>query len=214
MYVAHLVATGVGGIILTNDPDLALRCRSLVNHGRDSIYMSIDDDKNKSSKELRQIIERRFSFISVGHSHRITEMEGALGVAQLRELPRTLKLRQLHASRLIHGLARYTDRLQLPFWPKYAEHAFMMFPLVVREGSHIDREALAAHLEDWNIETRPIFPLLNQPVYQKYFGDIEHQYPVAKRVVRDGFFIGTHPEMGHEDVDYVLAVFGEFFERL
>jgi dTDP-4-amino-4,6-dideoxygalactose transaminase len=212
MYIAHLVTTGVGGIILTNDSDLAVRCRSLVNHGRDAIYIAPDDDSGKRGDALREVVSRRFNFVSVGHSHRITEMEGALGVAQLRELPQTLKLRQRHAAQLLRGLAPYREHLALPRWPAHTEHAFMMFPILVREESPLERDTLVAHLEEWNIETRPIFPLLNQPVYKELFGDIEREYPVAERVVRDGFFIGCHPEMGHEDVDYVLAVCGKFFE--
>ena len=212
MYMAHLVTTGVGGIILTNDPDLAVRCRSLVNHGRDAIYIAPDDDRGKRGDVLREVVARRFNFVSVGHSHRITELEGALGVAQLRELPQTLRLRQLHAARLLAGLAPYAEHLALPSRPRYAEHAFMMFPIVVREESPVARDALVSHLEEWNIETRPIFPLLNQPVYKKLFGEIEREYPVAERVVRDGFFIGCHPEMGREDVEYVLAVVRKFFE--
>jgi len=212
MYIAHLVTTGVGGMILTNDPELVVRCRSLVNHGRDAIYIASDDDRGKRGMALQEVVARRFNFVSVGHSHRVTEMEGALGVAQLRELPRTLRTRQRHAARLLAGLAPYAEHLALPSWPAHAEHAFMMFPLVVREESPLKRDALVAHLEEWNIETRPIFPLLNQPVYKKLFGDIESQYPVAERIVRDGLFIGCHPEMGREDVEYVLAVFRKFFE--
>ena len=67
-YVAHLLVTGVGGINTTNEPDYAVKIRSLLNHGRDSIYLSIDDDGGKSNEELRAIIERRFRFVSIGHS--------------------------------------------------------------------------------------------------------------------------------------------------
>ncbi|MDP3735688.1 MAG: DegT/DnrJ/EryC1/StrS family aminotransferase [bacterium] len=212
MYIAHLVTTGVGGMILTNDPELVVRCRSLMNHGRDAIYIAPDDDRGKRGTALQEVVARRFNFVSVGHSHRVTEMEGALGVAQLRELPATLRLRQRHAARLLAGLAPYREHLVLPRWPTHSEHAFMMFPIVVREESPIKRDELVEHLEEWNIETRPIFPLLNQPVYKKLFGDIERDYPVAERIVRDGLFIGCHPEMGREDVEYVLAVFRKFFE--
>ena len=59
-YVAHLISTGVGGINTTNDPLLAVKLRSLFNHGRDAIYISIDDVKNKSDKEFKEIIQKRF----------------------------------------------------------------------------------------------------------------------------------------------------------
>ncbi|MGH7177937.1 MAG: DegT/DnrJ/EryC1/StrS family aminotransferase, partial [Tepidisphaeraceae bacterium] len=84
-YVAHLLVTGVGGMNTTNDPEYAIRLRSLINHGRDSIYISIDDDNDISGDELRMVIARRFKFINVGHSYRATEMEAAVGLAQLED---------------------------------------------------------------------------------------------------------------------------------
>ena len=59
-YIAHLLTTGVGGINTTNNIEYAIKLRSLVNHGRDSIYFSIDDDDNKSPDELKEIITKRF----------------------------------------------------------------------------------------------------------------------------------------------------------
>ncbi len=212
MYMAHIVTTGVGGIAATNDPELAVKMRSLVNHGRDSIYISIDDDKGKHGKGLKEMIGRRFSFVSVGHSHRITELEGALGVAQLKFLPKNLEIRKRHAAQLIKGLTPFSEFISLPSWPPYAEHSFMMFPMVVKNPK-VDVGELTAHLEEWNIETRPIFPLLDQPIYVKLFGDRLKEYPAAANLNKNGFFIGCHVEMTAKDVDYVLQVFRKFFEK-
>jgi len=212
-YIAHLVTTGVGGVALCNDPDLAVRMRSLVNHGRDSIYIAMDDDRGKSSNELSEVIGKRFSFISIGHSHRMTEMEGALGVAQLKELHQNIKLRQRYAVRFMKGLKSFEKFLQLPVWPGYAEHAFMMFPIVIKD-KNISRDELTLHLEQWNIETRPIFPLLGQPVYKKIFGNNAlDKYPVAKFINENGFYIGCHPELKISDIDYIVSVFKKFFEK-
>ncbi|PIR15079.1 MAG: aminotransferase DegT, partial [Elusimicrobia bacterium CG11_big_fil_rev_8_21_14_0_20_64_6] len=84
-YIAHYIVTGVGGLATTSDPDLCVRLRSLMNHGRDSIYLSIDDDKAATGKKLHEIVSKRFQFVSVGHSYRATELEAALGLAQLEE---------------------------------------------------------------------------------------------------------------------------------
>jgi len=59
-YVAHILTTGVGELCTTNDPELAVILRSLMNHGRDSIYISIDDDKNKSDDERNNHIASIF----------------------------------------------------------------------------------------------------------------------------------------------------------
>lgn len=79
-----------------------------------------------------------------------------------------------------------------------------MFPIVVRPDAPFVREELVAYLEQENIETRPMLPLLNQPVCLKLFGDIESEYPVAQGINRRGFYIGCHHGMQDEDVDYVI----------
>ena len=77
-YTAHTLITGVGGLITTNDAHLARLCRSLVAHGRDTAYLSIDDDDGVSDNQLRDIVARRFSFEHLGFSYRMSELEGAL----------------------------------------------------------------------------------------------------------------------------------------
>ncbi|MCX6347946.1 MAG: aminotransferase class I/II-fold pyridoxal phosphate-dependent enzyme [Candidatus Aureabacteria bacterium] len=128
-YVAHLIVTGVGGLCTTDDPDVAIKLRSLMNHGRDSNYISIDDDENKTSEELKTVVARRFSFISVGHSFRVTEMEAAIGLAQLEKWEEMITPRRANARYLIAGLSDLADRVQLPRLRPDAEHSFMMFLL-------------------------------------------------------------------------------------
>ena len=209
-YMAHLVTTGVGGFAATNDPKIAVKIRSLVNHGRDSIYIAADDDKNLKGKAKFAMADKRFSFESVGYSYRLTEFEGALGVAALKEFKANLKLRQNFADYLIKGLKTFEKFLQLPSWPSHSEHAFMMFPLVIID-KNISRDKLIHYLEDHNVETRYLLPLINQPVYIKIFGNLEPRYPVAANLNKNGFYIGCHPEMKKSDLDYIIKVFGNFF---
>jgi dTDP-4-amino-4,6-dideoxygalactose transaminase len=155
-YVAHLLVTGVGGINTTNDPDYAVRMRSLMNHGRDSIYISIDDDKNKTGEELRMIIAKRFEFTSVGHSFRATEMEAALGLAQLEDWETMITTRRANARALISGLAPLASYLQLPEIRPGSEHSFMMFPVVLLDQPKAE---LVNFLERNGVETRDMLPL-------------------------------------------------------
>jgi perosamine synthetase len=211
-YVAHFLVTGVGGLSVTNDPDLAVIMRSLVNHGRDGIYLSIDDDEHKKGKELEVVVERRFNFVRLGYSYRVTEMEAALGVAQLEQKDKIIAARHRNAQYLIEGLKPLENagRLQLPHVPNYADHAFMLFPIVVSDPK-ANRDDLVLYLEEHVIETRQMMPLTNQPYYKKLFGDIENQYPVAKWINRNGFYIGCHQEFGKPELDYIIQVFKSFF---
>ena len=209
-YVAHLIVTGVGGIAVTSNPKYAEIMRSMANHGRDGIYISIDDDKNKSDKEFKQIIERRFSFIRLGYSSRITEMEGALGLGQLERSEEILSSRKKNAEYLIRKLEKYEDKIQLPRKKGDREHAYMMFPIVIKKGAGLDKKDFVFFLEENNIETRDMLPLVNQPIYKKLFGDdIEEKYPNAKWINNNGFYIGCHQKITKEELDYIVDKIGE-----
>lgn len=211
-YQAHILATGVGGLATTNDPDLAVLLRSLANHGRDGIYMQIDDYKNKTSAELKQIVSRRFSFIRPGYSYRATELEAAIGLAQIEDgIEEEIRMRQKNARLLIETLSTY-NQLQLPTWPEFCQHAFMMFPLVLRAQAGIDRDDCMHYLELHNIETRHLLPLINQPFIIDTFGDLSNACPVAHHLNVNAFYIGCHPLITTEEISYIGRVFGEYFK--
>ncbi|MDE2509477.1 MAG: DegT/DnrJ/EryC1/StrS family aminotransferase [Elusimicrobia bacterium] len=209
-YVAHYIVTGVGGLATTSDPDLYIRLRSLMNHGRDSIYLSIDDDKGRKGARLHEVVAKRFQFVSVGHSFRATELEAALGLAQLEEKGGIVKARVAMARRLSAGLKEFEHRLQLPACPPDRDHTFMLYGLVLRGA---DKTPLVNFLEDRGVETRDMLPLINQPVYRKIFGNLDSRYPVAASLNRSAFYIGCHQYMTPADADYVIEQFRAYFKK-
>jgi perosamine synthetase len=209
-YVAHFLVTGVGGLAITNDPELAVHMRSLMNHGRDSIYISCTDDQGVEGNRLQEIIEKRFSFIHLGHSFRCTEMEAALGVGQLARADEIIARRKQIAEYFNRELAPYGDVLQLPTCPPDRTHSYMLYGVALR---HERKRSLVNFLESLNIETRDLLPLVNQPVYRRMFGDLEKQYPVAKWVNESGFYIGCHYYMNDEEVEFVVQAFREYFAK-
>jgi dTDP-4-amino-4,6-dideoxygalactose transaminase len=210
-YVAHLIVTGVGGFATTNDEQLAVLMKSLMNHGRDSIYLSIDDDDTKDQDVLKQLVARRFSFIHVGYSYRATEMEAALGVGELARHQEILSRRQENARFLNAALSDLGRYLQLPSVRSGAQHAWMMYPIIVKSG--VQREDLLLSLEMAGIETRHLMPLINQPIYRKLFGDLEPNYPVAAHINRNGFAIGCHQGLDRGDLEHIVATFHDYFAR-
>lgn len=202
-YMAHLLTTGVGGIATTNEPVYAEKMRSLVNHGRDGIYIDIDTESTP------EVISRRFRFESVGHSYRITELEAALGLAQLDSLGIDIIKRRANASYLTDALSDL-DRVvfQLPVTEEENTHAFMMYPIVLVEN---DRDDFANYLEENGIETREMMPLTNQPVYQNLFH--EEDYPIAHWVNDYGLYIGCHQHLSPADLDYVADVIRDYFDE-
>ena len=210
-YVAHLIVTGVGGLALTNNPTYAKVLRSVANHGRDGIYISIDDDAGKKGKALAEVVARRFSFVRPGYSFRLTEFEGALGCAQLEVADISFKKRRDNALYLLKKLEPLSQYIQLPTQVEGADHVYMMFPLVLKQDVKFKKVALVNFLETEGIETRDMLPLIKQPMIKKMFGIEKGQYPVADWVNENGFYIGCHPKMGKAELDYIVDTLTAFF---
>ncbi len=209
-YVAHFLETGVGGLTTTNRADLATNIKSLMNHGRDPIYLKIDDDRGKSENGLYEVVKKRFRFIHVGYSSRCTEMEAALGLAQLKERNKIIEGRRRTAECYNHGLKDLQDQLQLPEDSKEAPHMYMLYPIVLKKQAKL---GLVNFLEKNNIETRDLMPLLSQPIYRKLYGNLERHYPVARWLNRSGFYIGCHQFISRADQDFVIEKIHDYFKK-
>lgn len=209
-YNAHLLITGVGGLSLTNDPELAMLMRSLVNHGRNNIYISIDDD-NPENKNFQEIIDKRFVFERTGYSYRITELEAAIGLSQMDTIMENVRTRRSNAEYLSKKLEKF-KMLQLPYIIE--DHVFMMYPIVLLGDYKKDK--LITYLENRGIETRNLMPITNQPVYKKMLFegvDVATEYPVAETLNEKGFYIGCHSFLNKKDLDYVIEIFEKYFEN-
>ena len=207
-YVAHLLTTGVGGIATTNDPVLAAKMRSLVNHGRDGIYMSVDDDKNLNRKELSEVISRRFNFESIGHSFRITELEAALGLAQLEDYQYMIDQRNINAFILTKKLEYLSTYINLPRVRFDTQHAWMMYPILAY-GEH--KRPLTEFLEENGIETRDMLPLVNQPCYKGLWNPDD--YRRAQEVDKCGFYVGIHQDLTQDDLTCIADKMGEYYDK-
>lgn len=199
-FACHVIQTGVGGLATTNDPMLAELIRSYANHGRSGIYVSIDQELGRS-----EVIDARFQFERQGFSSRATEMEAAIGCAELDDWELNIARRRLNAALLTQGLERLPLRL-----PRLRnESAWMMYPVLAEDRDTRDR--LVQHLESDGVETRYMLPLTNQPYFKRAYGDIERNYPETHRVNQTGFYVGCHPYMDDADVAHVIEAFGRFF---
>lgn len=205
-YVAHLLTTGVGGLATTNNPDYAAKMRSLVNHGLEIEYLNPDDNFSP-----RPMGNRRFMFDSVGHSYRITEMEAALGLAQIDNLPYMIMLRGRNARHLSAGLKiineNYGNPVLIPEVQPEREHAWMMYPIVLR---HENKEAMMHFLNMHEIETRDMLPILGQKVYE-YLDPSD--FPVSKKIMESGFYVGCHQDLSADDIQYVCQTIEKYFNN-
>ncbi len=208
-YVAHYIVTGVGGVAITSDARLASAMRSLMNHGRDGIYISAMDDKGLPKDKFLEVVSRRFKFESLGHSFRATELQAALGLGQLDIYEEILKSRISNARYLQKSLTAITDKLQFQFVPPDREHSYMLFGIKIRGGS---KHSLIEFLELKGIETRDLLPLVNQPVYRTLGIDFQRSsFPVSFDLVDSAFYIGCHQYLDQSDLDWVVSNFDQYF---
>ena len=197
-YACHVITSGVGGVAATSDPTLATLIRSFANHGRDSIYTSIDQALGN-----KQVMDGRFRFEREGYSSRLTEMEAAIGCAELDDWEQNIAKRRRIAGELVRQLS------DLPLALPRVGGAHMMFPIRCEDAATRDR--LVQHFESAQIETRPLLPLLSQPYVLKEYGDLRPQFPNATRAETTGFYVGSHPNMSMEDVARIVDAAHDFF---
>lgn len=191
-YVAHLLVTGVGGLILTNDKKLATTMRSMLFHGRDESYLNIDD-KPKD-------IWKRFHFPRHGYSDRMTELEAALGLGELDGWEEMVEKRQDNGAILATYLEDY---LEFPIID-YFNHSFMFFPCFAEH-----RDLLMVYLEKNGIQTRTMMPLISQPIVKPY---LKKKYPVAKYIEEHGLLLPVHQYLKQKDLDHLISKVKEFYE--
>ena len=186
-FFSHHISTIEGGMIVTDDGDIADALRSLRAHG----WVRERSDRAKWAERF-PTIDPRFLFVSSGYNLRPTEIAGAFGLVQARRLPAWLqRRRQNHAD----WCAALSGRVGV--FPEAAgtEHAGFAFPMLV-EG---DRASLMAHLEAQKIETRPISGsnLACQPAFAHVVGArVPVPLPVADAVHERGLFVGNHHAFG------------------
>ncbi len=215
-YVAHTITTGVGGLVTTNDRELMEISRSLVAHGRACTCEKCvaSDPKKVCPLRMQTKMDKRFMFVRLGYSYRIGEIEGALGLDQIENRNFIMDTRKEHAHYLTENLEDVEEFLQLPRYPEYVEHSFMMYPIVVKNSAPFSRRDITTYLEKNNIETRPMMPLLNQPLYLELFGDIEKNYPVAEWIDNNGFYLGCHHCLTKDELDKIIKCIHEFLKGI
>ena len=200
-YLAHIISTGVGGFLCTNNKKWADDMRSMIWHGRDNYYLSIDDNE----KNKKRLLETRFRFNRVGYSSRLTELEAAIGVDEIDRSQEIIKKRTINAAILYDLLFVFNHKIQLP--EPTVDSAWMFFPIICQET--VNRDKFALFLEQRGIQTRWIMPLTNQPVYKGLWN--EKDYPEADLINKKGILLGCHHFLKDKDIRYIARCFKEYF---
>ncbi len=175
-----IITTGEGGMVVTDDAELAARLRLLRGQ-------AVSPDRCYWHNE-------------VGFNYRMTNVAAAIGCAQMEKIDDHLARRQQVASWYFSALDGHRDLFLLPDSAPNAHHCYWMFSVVMRSAISASRDDLISQLAECGIETRPIFyPVHWMPPYQEAVGT----YPVAEYHSRRGISLPTHGRLTEEDVRYV-----------
>jgi CDP-6-deoxy-D-xylo-4-hexulose-3-dehydrase len=157
--------------------------------------------------------DHKYVFSHVGYNLKLTDIQAAIGCAQLPKLPGFIAARRRNWTALRARLAPYADRLLLPETPPHSEPSYFGLVLTVRPGAGFSRNQLTAFLEAARIETRNLFcgNLVRQPAYAQIDCRIVGDLRNTDTIMNDTFFIGVYPGISEAHIDYVGEVFGRFF---
>lgn len=217
-YPAHHITMGEGGALVTNDPLLRRLIISFRDWGRDCWCEPGHDNTcgKRFGWQLGKLpfgYDHKYIYSHIGYNLKITDMQAAIGVAQLKKLPTFIEKRRGNFRMLYEELKKYERYFILPQATEHSEPSWFGFSVVVRENAPFTRSDIVGYLEENKIATRMLFGgnLIKQPAYQsiKYraFGSLKN----TDRVMNDLFWMGVYPGITDGMMRYMLDKIEEFF---
>ena len=218
-YPAHHMTMGEGGAVLTDDYNLKKIILSFRDWGRDCWCDTGQDNscQKRFSWQLGQLpygYDHKYTYSHIGYNLKVTDMQAAIGVAQLKKLPGFIKKRKENFQVLFKGLRAYEKYLLLPSATQNSEPCWFGFPIMIRENVPFTRRNLVDYLENNKIATRMLFGgnLLKQPAYSEIKYRVVGGLDNTDRVMNDLFWIGVYPGLTTEMIDYILSKFQSFMD--
>lgn len=221
-YPPHHMTMGEGGAVYTDNPLLHKAIRSFRDWGRDCVCPSGRDDLcghrfDRQYGELPQGYDHKYVYSHFGYNLKATDLQAAIGCAQLDKLPSFVERRQHNFSRLKQALMPVAEQLILPEPCEHAHPSWFGFLITCKEG--IDRNQMVSHLESKGVQTRMLFAgnLLKHPCFDEMRETGEGYRVVGTlectdRIMRDTFWVGVYPGMTDEMIDYMAQVIREAVE--
>ena len=219
-YPAHHITMGEGGCVMVKKASMKKIVESLRDWGRDCWCPPGQDDTcgrrfDWQLGELPYGYDHKYVYSHIGYNLKMTDMQAAIGVAQLEKLDGFIDARNANWKRLHKGLKSVEEFLLLPKATKGSEPSWFGFPITVKENAPFSRFDLVQHIESRRIGTRQLFGgnLLKQPAYVglpiKVVGSLKN----ADIVTDSTFWIGVYPGLTNEIVDFMSGTICEFIEE-
>lgn len=220
-YPAHHITMGEGGAVFTNDDVLSAVVRSMRDWGRDCHCKTGNDNTcgMRFSWQLGGLpfgYDHKYIYSEIGYNLKVTDIQAAIGLAQLAKLDGFIAKRRENFEVLYEGLKKHENFFILPKWLDKAEPSWFGFLLTVKENAPFTRNEIIHYLQNEQIATRYLFGgnLTKQP----YFVDNDIKYRIVgdlkntDLVMNSTFWVGVYPGINKEMLEYVIRCFDEFLE--
>jgi CDP-6-deoxy-D-xylo-4-hexulose-3-dehydrase len=219
-YPAHHITMGEGGAVFTNNPKLKRAVESIRDWGRDCWCAPGMDNTCKKRfdwqlGDMPRGYDHKYIYSHVGYNLKITDMQAAVGLAQMERLPAFIAKRRENFQYMSARLAHLDDFLILPKATPQSNPSWFGFPLTIRAESGVERNGLLRFLDSQKIGTRLLFGgnLLKQP----YFKDLAHRVAApltnTETIMHHTFWIGIYPGISHTMLDFVADKIEQFIKK-
>lgn len=221
-YPAHHITMGEGGAVVTNDPLLHKLIVSVRDWGRDCICPPGKDNicNNRFTQKHGDLplgYDHKYVYSHLGYNLKVTDMQAAIGVSQLKKLNGFIEKRNENFEKLYKGLSHLDEFIMLPKATKNSEPSWFGFPITLKGDDKYTRNDLVKFLELNKIGTRLLFAgnILKQPVFTennykyKVIGNLEN----TDIIMENTFWIGVWPGITDECITYIIYKFNEFFSH-
>jgi len=221
-YPAHQITMGEGGAVLTDDPLLNKIIRSLRDWGRDCACPTGVDNfcGNRFGWQLGDLprgYDHKYIYSETGYNLKITDIQAALGLAQLDKLPGFIKKRKENFTYLYQAFKKFDNYFILPTWNDKADCCWFGFLLTIKSAARFTREELLKYLNDKKIGTRLLFA--GNITKQPYFINYHPNYRVVghlkntDEIMNNTFWVGVYPGLNKKMLEYVIKSFQKFLEK-
>ncbi len=227
-YPAHHISMGEGGFVAcrTRDQETVIKSmrewgRGCYCSGKGSACLRNGMCKRRFSEWLPDIpdvvFDHKYIYEEIGYNLKPLDLQAAIGLVQMDKVDQFVEARKRNFARLTTIFSEYQDIFHLPSPTTGADPSWFAFPLTIRDGSGLERSSFTMHLEDHKIQTRNYFGgnLLLQPAFRDikslYCTDPKQEFPIATKVTKDTFFLGTSQVITEEQIDYICRIVRGYF---
>ncbi|MEQ2724392.1 lipopolysaccharide biosynthesis protein RfbH [Phascolarctobacterium faecium] len=218
-YPPHHMTMGEGGAVYTNNPLLHKIIRSFRDWGRDCVCPSGMDNlcKHRFDRQYGELplgYDHKYVYSHFGYNLKATDMQAAIGVAQLKKFPYFVERRRENFERLLNGLQEVSDKLILPVPCENSNPSWFGFLLTCKNG--VCRNKVVQYIEEHGVQTRMLFAgnLIKHPCFDEMRKSGNGYRVVGKlentdRIMKDTFWVGVYPGMSDGKIDYMVKVIGK-----